>query len=317
MVGIVGGGVSGMSCALWLKHLGFVPIIIEQSTQLGGQLLNLNRVNRWVLGSPDKTSVELAGIYAAHIDQEAITVLYQARLLKVSAQSAGFDVLIDIGGNPRPFSVLALIIASGIRFFSQEVFNDITGFQALNKTGLISYFPLDHLEKLPQLKGKTVAVIGGGDNAYHTALDIAQAGAQVYLLIRSKPKARTMLQNEVEALVKQGAIIELTKTSVHAFRQAKGKIEITLQRPDAIGEQITVDRVFARIGFAANTQFLDSFEAFSGMTKEVGYIKTDANKRTSIPWVYAIGDVANAKHQSVVTAIADGAIAARDLSDRM
>jgi thioredoxin reductase (NADPH) len=317
MVGIVGGGVAGMSCALWLKHLGFTPVIIEQNTQLGGQLLHLDRINRWVLGSPDKTSVELAGIYAAHIKQEAIAVLYQARLLEAKAQSSGFDLLIDEAGKPRSLSVLAVVIATGLRVLGLDVFRDITGFHALNKTGLMSFFPLDHLEKLPQLKGKTVAVIGGGDNAHYTAKDIAQAGAQVYLLMRSSSKARTIIRNEVEGLIKQGHIIKRTGTSVQAFQQDKGKIEITLLGEDGTEEKINVDRIFARIGFAANSEFLDAYEAFSGMVKEAGYIKTDANKRTSVPWVYAIGDVANGKHQSVVNAIADGAIAAQDLSDRV
>jgi thioredoxin reductase (NADPH) len=317
MVGIVGGGVAGMSCALWLKHLGFSPLIIEQNVQLGGQLLYLDRVNRWVLGSPDKTSVELAGIYAAHIKQEAIAVLYQAHLLEAKAQSTGFDLLIEETGKPRSLPVMAMVIATGLRVLGQEVFSGIKGFQALNKTGLMSFFPIDHLEKLLQLQGKTVAVIGGGDNAHYTSKDIAQAGAQVYLLMRSGPKARMIVRNELEILAKQGLVSERIGISIQGLRQYKGKIEITLLGEDGTEERIYVDRIFVRIGFAANSEFLDAYEAFSGMAKEAGYIKTDANKRTSVPWVYAIGDVANGKYQSVVNAIADGAMAAKDLGDRV
>jgi thioredoxin reductase (NADPH) len=316
-IGIIGGGAAGMSCALWLKHLGFTPIIIEKNTQLGGQLLNLNRVNRWVLGSPDKTSVELADEYVSHINQEAIAVIYQARLLAVTAQSTGFDLLIDGAGSPRSLSVLGLVIATGVRVLGQEIFTSVPGFQSIYEAGGIFFYPIDHIDKLPQLKGKAVAVIGSGDNAHHTANDIALAGAQVYLLMRSSPKARKLVRKEAEILIKQGVIIEHVQTQVSAFRQAKGKTEITLLSANGNKHRINVDRVFARTGFAANSEFLDAFDAFSGIAKESGYIKAGSSKRTSIPWVYAIGDVASSKHQSVVCAIADGAIAAQDMSERV
>jgi thioredoxin reductase (NADPH) len=137
------------------------------------------------------------------------------------------------------------------------------------------------------------------------------------LLVRSSPKARAMIRTEVEGLVKQGHITEYTGIEIQVFRQDKGKIAIAFLGTNGFEEKIFVDRIFARIGFAANSEFLDAYEAFSGMAKEAGYIKTDANKRTSVPWVYAIGDVANGKHQSVVNAIADGAVAAKDLSERI
>lgn len=317
MIAIIGGGVAGMACALWLKHLGFTPVIVEQNPQLGGQMLNLNRINRWVLGSPSKTSVELVGVYADHINQEAISILTQARLLAVTAQSTGFDLHIDEGGNMHSLSVLALVIATGTRVLSHEIFGNIFGFPALYDAGRISFFPIDHIDKLPELKGKTVAVIGGGDNAHFTAKDIAEAGAQVFLLIRSIPKARAIIRKDMEIAINQGLIIEYTKAQVREFRQEKGKVEISLIQADGIEVCIKVDMIFARTGFAANSEFLDTYSVFSGIAKECGYITTDSAKRTSIPWVYAIGDVANAKYQSVVNAIADGAIAAQDLSERV
>ncbi len=317
MIGIIGGGVAGMSCSLWLKHLGFAPVIAEQGSKLGGQMLRLNRVNRWVLGFPGKTSQELADIYAAHINLEGIEVLCQAHLLSVSAVSTGFELLIDQSGGFRAISVMALVIATGLRVLSHEIFGAIPGYQSLSDAGLISCFPLGHLDKLLELNGKTVAVIGGGDNAHYTAKDIALAGARVYLLIRSNHKARVAIRNEIENYIKQEIVTERTGARVTAFRQDNGKIEINLQDVNGIDDRIQVDRVFIRTGFAANSEFLDTCPALSGMAKESGYISTDPAKRTSIPWVYAIGDVSNPKHQSVASAIADGAIAAQDLSGRI
>jgi len=316
-VGIVGGGAAGMSCALWLKHLGYTPHIIEHNAKPGGQLLALNRINRWVLGSPDKTSAELAGLYAAHISRESVSIQCNASLTAVKAGQAGYDLLIEEPGQAaNPLSVRALVIATGVRILAHEVFAGIPGFQPLCDEGLISFFPVGHVDKLAEVPGKTVAVIGGGDNAYYTAKDVALAGARTYLLIRSRPKARNAVQKEVGTLIGQGLITARNGTRVSAFRRHQGGIEIALQGPEAAIERINVDLVFARTGYAANTEFLDAFEAFSGIAKQAGYLITDPAKRTSIPWVYAIGDVANPKHQSVVGAIADGAIAAQDLSER-
>ena len=318
IIGIIGGGVAGMSCALWLKHLGFAPVIIEQHTKLGGQLLDLNRINRWVLGALDKTSVELALCYAEHVNVEAIPISYDAHLIAVSAKPTGYEVVIENADRTTlTFSVRALVIATGVKVLSHEIFGGIPGSQALFNAGFISFSPIGHIEKLAALNGKTVAVIGGGDNAHFTAKDVALAGAHTYLLMRSHSKARPAIRTEVKDLIAQGQITERTGTQITAFKEHQDRIEIVLMRVDGVTERIVVDMIFARTGFAANTEFLDAFDVFSGINKTAGYLVTDAAKRTSIPWVYAIGDVANPKHQSVVGAIADGAIAAQDLSERI
>ena len=85
-----------------------------------------------------------------------------------------------------------------------------------------------------------------------------------------------------------------------------------MARNDSKAERIEVDRIFARTGFAPNTEFLAGLGALAGLERNGdGYLQVDACKRASLPFVYAIGDVANPDHPSVVTAIADGAVAAQ------
>ncbi|MDO9104135.1 MAG: NAD(P)/FAD-dependent oxidoreductase [Methylovulum sp.] len=319
-VAIIGGGAAGMSCALWLKQLGYIPHIIEHNAKLGGQLLHINRTNRWVLGLPNRASAELATLYAEHVRNEAIATRCNSKLIAATATATatGYDLIIeDLAQTAQRLSVRAIMIATGVRMLAHEIFSGVPGFQPLYDTGLVSFAPTDHLENLAGLQGKTVAVIGGGDNAHFTAKDTALAGARTFLLMRSRPKARNTIRKEVEALIGQGLIIEHTETQVCAFQRQQSGIEITLLKPDAVMERIRADLIFARTGFAANTEFLDDFECFSGIAKISGYLHTDPLKRTSIPQVYAIGDVANPRHQSVVSAIADGAIAAQDVDERV
>lgn len=316
-VGIIGGGVAAMSCALWLKQLGHTPYLIEKKACLGGQLLNLNRINRWILGTPDKTSVELAEQYSNHIQQEAITSYCASQIKTITASANGFQIIINHQSSARTLAVKALVIASGVRVQTEAIFAHIPGHTALYQAGAISYYPTDHIEQIPGLRGKTVAVIGGGNNAHYTANDLANAGIKTYLIIRHRPKARRMLRKNVEQQINQQLIREWTETHVVDLHDAQGQIRLDLCQADGQTETVRVDKIFVRAGFVPNTDFLGAFDVFTDIKKQAGYLITDSAQRTSIPWVYAIGDVANATYQSVAKAIADGTIAAQDFSDRI
>lgn len=316
LVGIVGGGVAGMSCALWLTQLGYQAVIIERGGQLGGQLLGINRVNRWVLGLPDLTSVEMAKRYAGHIAKTSASVCLNSQLLAIEALPDGYQIQLASDSQSKSLAVQALVIASGVRALGAEMFCGLPGFAPAYQSGLMSFFPLDHLDKLTTLNDRQVAVIGGGDNAYFTAKDAALAGAHVHLVMRSPTTAQPAVRAEVSALISQGRITGYGGTEAAGFRLRGQGIDVALKKNNHASQWIGVDRFFGRIGFAANSEFLDGFAAFSGLHKQGGYITTSSGKRTNLPWLYAIGDVANARHQAVVVAVADGAVAAQDFNIR-
>ena len=301
-----------MSCALWLKHLGFSPVIIEPGPALGGQLLRINRINRWILGIPGQTGPALAELYGRHVVDEAIEVRLGVRPVSVMVEDSSFSLVVREGEN-RTTTLLAqaLVIATGLRVNSSDILHPIPGALSLYESGLLSFFPLDHLEPMEALEGKRVAVIGGGDNAHFTAKDLASRTALTHLIIRSRPTAQPMVRKDVEALIQQGRIQEHSGALITGFHQGSAGIAIALARNDCKAERIEVDRIFARTGFAPNTEFLVGLGPLAGLERNgEGYVRVDASKRASLPFVYAIGDVANPDHPSVVTAIADGAVAA-------
>ncbi len=314
---IIGGGVAGMSCALWLKQLGLAPEIIERNTSLGGELQNIDRINRWVLGFQGLSSQELAKHYSNHIIEEAISISFNCKLVAVEKTATDFSVYLqNTEGNQRVLSAQALVIATGVRPSGADVFSKTPGFSALFVTGLIGCFPTDHLSQLEQLRGKRVAVIGGGDNAHFTTHDVAAVTAQTYLLMRSPAKAQQKIRHEVLELIDQGQVIAFSQVQIIAFSQTAAGIELLFSTSNSVVTNIVVDRVFVRIGYTANSEFLQSFKHLANIkTLSGGYIETDPVKHTSIKSVYAIGDVANPQLQSVVTAIADGAIAARTVAN--
>lgn len=305
-----------MSCALWLKHLSFSPVLIEPGTALGGQLLEIHRINRWILGIPGRTGPALAELYGRHVFDEAIDVRLGTRLVSVMAEDSGFSLVVrEDEHRTVPLPARALVIATGLQVNSSDILDPIPGARPLFESGLLSFFPLDHLEPMEALEGKRVAVIGGGDNAHFTAKDLASRTVLTHLITRSRPKAQPMVRQEVEALVRQGRVQEHDGTLITGFHQGPGGITIALTRNDSHAERIEVDRIFARIGFAPNTEFLAELGPLVGLEKNGdGYLLVDTWKRASLPFVYAIGDVANPDHPSVVTAIADGATAAQAIA---
>jgi thioredoxin reductase len=301
-----------MSCALWLKHLGFSPVLIEPGPALGGQLLRINRINRWILGIPGQTGPALAELYGRQVVDEAIEVRLGVRPVSVMTEDSGFSLVLLEGENrTTTLPAQALVIATGLRVKSSELLHPIPGALSLYESGLLSFFPLDHLEPMEALEGKRVAVIGGGDNAHFTAKDLASRTALTHLIIRSRPTAQPMVRKDVEALIQQGRVQEHGGAIITGFHQGSGGIAIALARNDSTAEHIEVDRIFARTGFAPNTKFLTGLGPLAGLERNGdGYVQVDSWKRASLPFVYAIGDVANPDHPSVVTAIADGAVAA-------
>jgi thioredoxin reductase len=314
-IAILGGGAAGMSCALWLGQLGFSPIIIEPGAALGGQLLGINRVNRWLLGVPGKTGPELAALYGRHVLDEGIEIRLNTRPVAVMMENSGFTLTLrDDENRLVSLSARALVIATGLRVKSGEILHSIPGALPVYEAGLLSFFPLDHLELAETLEGKRVAVIGGGDNAHFTAKDLASKAAVVHLIIRSRPRAQPRVREEVEGLIRQGRIQEHDGTRITGFHQGPGGITIGVAGNNAKIERIEVDRIFARTGFVPNTDFLAGLGLLARLEKDGnGYARVDAGKRASLPFVYAIGDAANPDHPAVITAMADGAVAARSI----
>ena len=115
VIAIIGGGPAGMSCALWLKHLDYYPIIIEKSDRLGG-LQNINPFhNKWYLGVHGKTGEKLAREFQRQMEVEFITTFLGARLQKIT-KGENFKIYTK----DTEIEVASIAIATGQRFKSKR-----------------------------------------------------------------------------------------------------------------------------------------------------------------------------------------------------
>jgi len=156
----------------------------------------------------------------------------------------------------------------------------------------------------PLFKDKVVGVVGGGNSALQTAIEMSGIAKEVHLIVRSRIKADESYISQYEQKKNITTHLHSVVTALQGNSMLSG---ITLKDRDSGKEtEVTVDGVFLEIGWIPNTDFLEGLVEMNA-EKE---IVIDINCHTSVPGIYAAGDVTNIKTKQIITAAGDGAKAA-------
>ena len=291
---IIGGGPAGISAAIWAKRLGLNHLLLEEKNDLGGQL---NTIYNQIVDYPGmiapngqylqkKLTEHAHKINFDYALNSAVTSIdWKKKILKtITDETYEFrSLLIATGSSPRKLHVPG----------EQEMIAQKEVYSATrDKSKFIN---------------KDVAVIGGGDRAFEGALLLAEAGSRVTLIHRSDHfKARQEYKNPV---MEHENISILTRTVVTGMK-GKGRKVLSLSNED-LHETIEVDGVFIRIGVQPNTgPYSEGIEL-----DDEGYIKCNADGETSLPYVYAAGDVCTRPLlSSIASAVGQGMTAVKQLS---
>ena len=294
---IIGGGPAGMSALLWCHSLGLQAVMLEQAPELGGQMLAMFHPVLEYPGFPNKTGRELRNEFEQHLRTYQLSYRVNYHIDKINLLERHLVV------NGEALSAHAIIVATGAR-------NRRLGLVNEEELQGISY---SATQDQPQFAGRAVAVIGGGDSALEDCLIMAEACPRVTLIHRSdKFRARPSWQ---QAVFNHPRIEVRTNTEIQAiYQSAHQELELSVIN-QATGRQqkILIGGLFVRLGIAANTAFLQQQVTLD----EAGYIVVDRAQRTSLPNVYAIGDVCRPVCFSVATAIGQGANAAKDIAQML
>lgn len=308
-IGILGAGPAGLSAALWLKNLGFSPWVAETQERSGG-MQNLNFLaNDWVLGQTGQTGPALARRFVDHARQAGVRLLCGVRPLRASGRAGRFAVeLRNASGAVSTEACAALLIATGTRFRGAEVLAGVPGFGAVPATRF-AFGPYAFAD-LAGCAGRRILIVGGGDNAFENARLLAPTAASVDLVLRSPPRAQQALREAVAAAEAAGRCRLHQPARIVALMEAGDVLAATLDN----GERLTADAIHVLAGYEPNTAFLkETFGPADLSLDGAGYLRVDAAGRTSLPGVYAAGDVCNPVFPSVVSALAQGAHAAKTI----
>jgi thioredoxin reductase (NADPH) len=288
---IIGGGPAGLTAGLYCARSRLDVLLIEKGI-IGGQITNAEQVDNYP-GFPQGVSgIRLGQL----IHEQATSYGLETLLAEVTslAPSQRHNLVTTTEGD---FIAESVIIASGSRFRKLGV----PGEDELVGRGVSYCATCDG----PLFKGRTVAVIGGGDAAITEALYLSKFASKVLVIHRrSQLRASKILQEKAMAEPK----MELVWDTVVIQIEGDGAVEqLRLKKiKDATISTLQVQGVFIAIGLEPNTGYL---QGALPLDKE-GYITTNEVMETGIPGILAAGDVRRNSARQAITAAGDGATAA-------
>lgn len=287
---IIGGGPAGYTAALYAARAGFDTVVIEKMAP-GGQMALTGDIDNYpgfdegvdgfTLGMKMQKGAERFG--AKTVYTEVTAVDFNDKIKKIATKKGDYfarTVAVSTGADPRTLGIAGeeKLIGRGVHYCA-------------------------HCDGR-FYKGKTVAVIGGGNSAAADALYLSRLAAKVYLVHRRDTLRATKIYHE--PLMNAENVEFLWNSTVEDFATDKrvNGMKIKDVRTGEVRD-IACDGVFVSIGRKPATGFLGGALALD----EAGYIVADESTKTSVPGVFAIGDVRTKALRQVVTAAADGAVA--------
>lgn len=285
---ILGSGPAGLSAAIYAQRAKLNALVVEEKPLSGGQILDTYEVDNYP-GMRGMSGFELGMKFREHADALGVK-FYTAQVQKVRNADGWKEVVTD----QDTLQAKTIILAMGANHRKLGV----PGEEALSGMGVSYCATCDGAF----FKGKTVAVVGGGDVALEDALFLARGCEKVYLIHRREElRGAKILQEQVQ----QTENIEILWNSEVKEIQGEGKVEkITVNNNiEETDSQLEVQGVFIAVGIQPNNEAVKDVVALD----EQGYVKALENTVTSQPGIFAAGDIRTKQLRQVITAAADGA----------
>ena len=285
---IIGSGPAGLSAAIYAQRACLDTIVIEKNGISGGQVLNTWEVDNYP-GFPGVTGFELSRQFLDHAKKLGARVV-QDEVVQVELSGNVKKVVCE----EETYEARCVILASGAHHRTLEV----PGEEELRGAGVSYCATCDGAF----FRGRTVAVVGGGDAALEDAIFLARMCEKVYIVHRrDKLRGAKRLQERLQALEN----IEFVWNSETVAIEGNAQVEALRLRQTKTGEErrLDVDGVFIAVGIAPES------ELYAGQLEldEQGYIRADESGQTSVPGVFAAGDVRTKALRQILTAASDGA----------
>ncbi len=298
---IIGSGPAGYTAAVYAARANLTPMIIT-GVEIGGQLMTTTDVDNWPGDDEGVQGPELMERMKKHAERFG-TRIENDYIEKVDFSKRPFVLT----GGAGDYTADAVIIATG----ASAQYLGLPSETAYMGKGVSACATCDGFF----YRNKPVAVIGGGNTAVEEALYLANIASHVTLVHRrDKLKAEKILQDRLFAREKEGKItIKWNHTLDEVLGDASGVTGMRIAATDGSGtEDVTLHGVFIAIGHKPNTGIFEGHLDMAG-----GYIKVRGGAEgqateSSVPGVFASGDVMDHIYRQAVTSAGTGCMAALD-----
>lgn len=286
-IAIIGGGPAGLTCAIYSARGGMKTVLIEKMG-IGGQVVLTDKIDNYP-GVPNIEGIELGMKMAKQVEGFGVDIVYD----EVSEIDIDNKIIKTLYTDEIRAKAIVLCMGSSAKKLG------VSGEEKLIGRGVGYCAVCDGAF----FKGKTVAVVGGGNAAVEDAMYLTRFAKKVYIIHRrdqfraSKILSDAILHSEVEIL--WNTVIR----SINGDDRVKGITIENIATKEI--KELPIDGVFISVGQQPKTELVKD-----KISLDInGYIITDENMHTSAKGVFAAGDLRVKSFRQIVTATADGAIA--------
>lgn len=289
---IIGGGPAGLTAGLYTSRADLKTVLVE-SMMVGGQVITTTKIENYPGFPGGVDGPELMQRFHEHCQEYGLQIV-QGEVQQLNDKGEIKEVVVD----GKSLQARAVIVATG----AEPRKLGIPGEAELVGRGVSYCATCDGAF----FRNVPVAVVGGGDTAAEEALFLSRFASKVYLVHRRDAlRATRILQERIFANDKIEVVWDSLPEQVTSDNRGVNGLEV---KNKFSGEKsvLEVEGVFFAIGVIPKAHFLADVLDLN----EDGYIVTDTECRTSIPGVFAAGDVRNKTLKQIATAVGDGAVAA-------
>lgn len=291
---IAGSGVAGLAAGIYCARAGLNTVVMEKKT-MGGELMNRQLIENYPgfangLQGPELASAMLEQATNAGVEFESSEV----------CEIASKGNVLMVTTDDETFTCKGIVLATG----SHPRLLKVPGEAELTGKGVIYCATCDG----PQIAGKPIVIAGAGDSGITEALYLEKLGCKITIMeFMDKPKASQVLLDRAEESPNIELMCGVGITGITGTDWVDG----VDYKVVATGEQkhLDVQGVLVRIGIVSNTEFLDGTVDLAPN----GQVIVDAAMASSVPGVYAAGDIRTNSCQQLGTAAGDGITAAMNL----
>ena len=299
---IVGGGPAGAAAAVYAARKGIRTGVVAE--RFGGQTLDTMGIENFI-SVQETQGPKFAAALESHVRSYGVDIMNSQRVTAMEpAPHPGGEITVTLS-NGAALKSRSVVLATGARWRNINV----PGEHEYKNKG-VAYCP--HCDG-PLFKGKRVAVIGGGNSGVEAAIDLAGVVGHVTLVeFADQLKADAVLVNKLNSMPN---VVIHTGAQTTEITGAEGRVNGLTYKDRASGaiHQVSLEGVFIQIGLVPNTEWLRGTVELS----KYGEILIDDKCATSLPGVFAAGDVTTVPYKQIIIASGEGSKAALSAFDHL